>query len=172
MAESSTEKNEEKYSIDTELSSGNVKFLPEFLKRNYLLQQEKYREFRNIETKVEEGRQSLSYIVMVPKTGQHVEVMVEPDVPIEVTMRCSDSGISKTFLDQLYEDLFLTVQLFEEEIRATTLYLAFMPGEKIVPEKESGGVIGRIFTESMLPLYVMLTALTFSSIQFHPRAPG
>jgi len=46
MAESSTGKNEEKYSIDTELSSGNVKFLPEFLKRNFLLQQEKYREFR------------------------------------------------------------------------------------------------------------------------------
>jgi heat shock protein HtpX len=161
MAESSTEKSEEKYIIDTELSSGNVKFLPEFLKRNYLLQQEKYREFRNIEVKVEDGRHSLSYRVMVPETGQQVDVMVEADAPIEVAMRRSDSSISKTFLDQLYEDLFLTVQLFEEEIRQTTLYLAFMPGEKIVPEKEGRSVIGRIFTESMLPLYVMLTALTF-----------
>lgn len=161
MAESYTGKNEEKYSIDTELSSGNVKFLPEFLKRNYLLQQEKYREFRNIEVNVENGRHFLSYRVLVPKTNQYVEVMVEAEAPIEVTMRRSASEISKTFLDQLYEDLFLTVQLFEEEIRKTTLYLAFMPGEKIVPQKENRGVIGRIFTESMLPLYVMLTALTF-----------
>jgi heat shock protein HtpX len=87
--------------------------------------------------------------------------VVKADAPIEVTMRCSDAGISKTFLDQLYEDLFLMLQLFEDEIRQTTLYLAFMPGEKIVPQKEQRGVIGRIFTESMLPLYVMLTALTF-----------
>jgi heat shock protein HtpX len=161
MAENSTEQHKVKYNIDTELSSGNVKFLPEFLKRNYLLQQEKYREFRNIETKTESDRHFLSYRVLVPRTSQHVEVRVEADVPIKVTMMRSDLSISKTFLDQLYEDLFLTVQLFEEDIRQTTLYLAFMPGEKIVPEKESRGVIGRIFTESMLPLYVMLTALTF-----------
>jgi heat shock protein HtpX len=161
MAETSTGKNEAKYSIDTELSSGNVKFLPEFLKRNYLLQKEKYREVRNIEVNIEDGRHLLSYRVQVPKTSQHVDVVVEANAPIEVTMRYSDPEISKTFLDQLYEDLFLTVQLFEEENRKTTLYLAFMPGEKIVPEKENRGVIGRIFTESMLPLYVMLTGLTF-----------
>ena len=161
MAEIGAGKTEIKYTIDTELSPGNVKFLPEFLKRNYLLQHEKYREFRNIEVTIENSRHSLSYRVLVPRTNKHVDVVVEADVPIEVTMRLSDSGISKTFLDQLYEDLFLIVQLFEEEIRKTTLYLAFMPGEKIVPEKERRGVIGRIFTESMLPLYVMLTALTF-----------
>lgn len=161
MPEISTGKNGVRYTIDTELSPGNVKFLPEFLKRNYLLQQEKYREFRNVNVTVENDKHSLSYRVLVPRTPQYVDVVVEADVPIEVTMRHSNSGISKTFLDQLYEDLFLTVQLFEEEIRKTTLYLAFMPSEKIVPEKERRGVIGRIFTESMLPLYVMLTTLTF-----------
>ena len=70
MAESYTGKNEATYNIDTELSSGNVKFLPEFLKRNYLLQQEKYREFRNIEVNVENDRHSLSYRVLVPKTSK------------------------------------------------------------------------------------------------------
>ncbi len=161
MSEMEAGKTEFKYSVDTELSSGNVKFLPEFLKRNYLLQQEKYRDFRNIGVTVENERHFLEYRVLVPKTRQYVDVMLVAGVPVEVTMRLSDSGISKIFLDQLYEDLFLMVQLFEEEIRKTTLYLAFMPGEKIVPEKERRGVIGRIFTESMLPLYVMLTALTF-----------
>ena len=161
MPEIGAGKIEFKYSVDTEVSSGNVKFLPEFLKRNYLLQHEKYRDFRNIGVTVENGRHFLNYRVLVPKTEQYVDVVVEAGVPVEVTMKLSDSRISKSFLDQLYEDLFLIVQLFEEEIRKTTLYLAFMPGEKIVPEKERSGVIGRIFTESMLPLYVMLTALTF-----------
>ena len=31
-----------KYKIDTELTIGNLKFLSDFLKRNYLLQKEKY----------------------------------------------------------------------------------------------------------------------------------
>ncbi len=162
MSEIGAGKTEVKYTIDTELSSGNVKFLPEFLKRNYLLQQGKYRDFRNVGTTVENERHFLTYRVRVPATDQYVDVMVETDVPVGVTMRLSNPGISKTFLDQLYEDLFLTIQLFEEEMRKTTLYLAFMPGEKIVPEKERRGVIGRIFTESMLPLYIMLTTLTFA----------
>jgi heat shock protein HtpX len=162
MTEMGAGKTEVKYTIDTELTSGNVKFLPEFLKRNYLLQQKKYRDFRNVNVTVENDRHMLIYRVQVPKTDRYVDVVVEADVPIEVTMKLSDSGISKTFLNQLYEDLFLTVQLFEEEMRKTTLYLAFMPREKIVPEKERRGVIGRIFTESMLPLYILLTTLTFA----------
>jgi len=150
-----------KYTIDTELSPGNLKFLLEYLRRQYLLQHEKYRAFRNIRIVPENGLPYLSYIVLVPKTSQHVDVTVNISIPIEVIMKLSDPAIPKSFLDQLYEDLFLTVQLFEEEIRKTTLYLAFVPGEKMVPESESSGVIGRIFTESMLPLYIGLTALTF-----------
>ena len=155
------ERGEIKYIIDTELSHGNTKFLPEFLRRNYLLQKEKYRDVRNIGVTVEDKRHLLKYRVRVPETEQYVDVVVEAGVPIEVSMRLSDQRIPKSFLDHLYEDLFLTVQLFEEDTRKTTLYLAFMPGEKMVPEKENRGIIGRIFTESMLPLYIMLTALTF-----------
>jgi len=150
-----------KYTIDTELSPGNLKFLLEYLRRQYLLEHTKYRAFRNIRIITENELSHLSYTVLVPKTSQHVDVTVNTSIPIEVIMRLSDPAIPKSFLDQLYEDLFLTVQLFEEKIRKTTLYLAFVPGEKMVPESESSGIIGRIFTESMLPLYVGLTALTF-----------
>jgi len=150
-----------RYKIDTELSAGNLRFLPEYLRRHYLLRQEKYRAFRDIRVITENGRNYLSYRVLVPETSQYVDVTVEDSAPIGVTMRPSDPSILKSFLDQLYEDLFLTVQLFEEEIRKTTLYLAFMPREKVVPESERSGMLGRIFTESMLPLYVALMALTF-----------
>ncbi|MFB0501746.1 MAG: M48 family metallopeptidase [Candidatus Bathyarchaeia archaeon] len=154
-------KTELKYTIDTELSPGNLRFLPEYLRRHYLLRHEKYRAFRNIRVITENGGTYLSYRVLVPKTNQDVDVLVDAISPIEVTMKLSDLGISKSFLDQLYEDLFLIVQLFEEEIRKTTLYLAFMPGEKVVPESEGRGILGRIFTDSMLPLYIALMALTF-----------
>lgn len=162
MTESeSADKTELKYTIDTELSTGNVKFLSEYLRRNYLLQHEKYRTFRNIHVITENGENYLTYRVLVPKTKEYVDVIVDTRIPIGVTMTLSNPDIPKPFLDQLHEDLFLVVQLFEEEIRKTTLYLAFMPGEKIVPEKEKTRLPTRVFTDSMLPLYIALMALTF-----------
>ncbi len=149
------------YSIDTDVSIGNLKFLPEFLKRNYLLQQNKYRHFRNITTTTENNEPVLSYNILEPTTQQYIEVLIKATSPIKVTMT-NTSEIPKEYLDELYEDLFLLVQAFEEETRKTTLFLAFMPGEKIVPEKENSGIIGKIFTESMLPLYIILTSVTFA----------
>ncbi|MFQ6126565.1 MAG: M48 family metallopeptidase [Candidatus Heimdallarchaeota archaeon] len=149
------------YTIDTELSSGNLEFLPEFLRRYYLLQHEKYRTFRKISVFTENGGHYLSYRVLVPNSEQYVDVTVKARIPIEVTMNLSAPTVPKSFLDQLYEDLFLIVQLFEEEVRKTTLYLAFMPGERIVPESERSGFSARIFTDSMVPLYGALMALTF-----------
>ncbi|MFQ6064514.1 MAG: M48 family metallopeptidase [Candidatus Bathyarchaeia archaeon] len=154
-------KRERKYIIDTELSMGNLKFLPEYLRRHYLLQHEKYRTFRDIRTITEGGKHYLSYRVLVPESNQHVDVLVDAGIPIRVTMRLSEPSVPESFLEQLYEDLFLIVQLFEEETRKTTLYLAFVPGEKILPEREKTGMLARIFTDSMLPLYIALMALTF-----------
>ena len=68
MPETFQGKNDSKYIIDTELSQGNLKFLPEFLKRNYLLQQNKYRNFRNI--LINKGTDSLNYRVVIPETQQ------------------------------------------------------------------------------------------------------
>ncbi|NIQ07004.1 MAG: hypothetical protein GWO20_15130, partial [Candidatus Korarchaeota archaeon] len=135
--------------------------LPEYLRRHYLLQHEKYRAFRNIRVVTENGGNSLTYRVLVPETSQYVEVTLDAGIPIGVEMKLSDPSIPKSFLDQLYEDLFLIVQLFEEEVRKTTLYLAFMPGERIVPKREKTGLLARILTDSMLPLYIALMALTF-----------
>jgi len=161
LQEIGADETESMYTIDTELSRGNLKFLPEYLRRHYVLQHEKYRAFRNIRIIAENGRHLLSYRVLVPKSNRHVDVTVDASVPIGVTMKLSSLGVSKSFLDELYEDLFLIVQLFEEETRKTTLYLAFMPGEKIVPEREKAGLPVRIFTDSMLPLFIALMALTF-----------
>jgi heat shock protein HtpX len=148
------------YSIDTDVSVGNLKFLPEFLKRNYLLQQNKYRHFRNISATTENDKPVLSFNVREPTTQQYIDVLIKPTSPIKVIMT-NTLKLPKEYLDELYEDLFLLVQAFEEEIRKTTLFLAFMPREKIVPQEEKSGIIGKIFTESMLPLYIILTSVTF-----------
>jgi len=51
-------------------------------------------------------------------------------------MKLSDINIQNVFLDQLYENLLRIVQMFEEEVRSTTLYFAFIPGDEFVHEQE------------------------------------
>ncbi|UCH37283.1 MAG: M48 family metalloprotease [Candidatus Bathyarchaeota archaeon] len=150
------------FSIDTELTLGNVRFLPEYLRRRYLLQHDKYRAFWDIHVITNDvDGDSLSYKVASPYRNQFVDVRVEAQVPIRVEFILSDAMISKSYVDDLYEDLFLMVQLFEEEVRETTLSLAFMPGETFSDRKEDSGMLIRFFADSMLPLFIILTALTF-----------
>jgi hypothetical protein len=110
-------KNQYSYTIDTELSVGNLNYLPEYLRRRYLLQKNKYRTFFDRHVRYKGGNQYLSYKVAVPKKNQYVEIEVEPGLPIDIKMRLSIAHVTEAFLKQLYDDLFLMVQLFEEEIR-------------------------------------------------------
>jgi len=85
-----TKKTELKYTIDTELSPGNLNFLLEYLRRRYLLQHKRYRTFRNVRIITENGISYLSYRVSVPNTDQHVDVTVAAGIPIEVMLKLSD----------------------------------------------------------------------------------
>ncbi len=149
------------YMIETELAIGNLRFLPEYFRRQYLLQHDKYRAFWDIHVLPGKDAPYLSYKVAVPQKNQYVDVVVEPRVSIHIGITLSDVSVPQSFVEHLYEDLFLMVQMFEEEIRKSTLYLAFMPGETIVPEKENASWLIRFFTDSMIPLYITLMALTF-----------
>lgn len=147
--------------IDTELSQANLKFLPEYLRRFYVLKNDKYRTFENVQIETENGINHIVYRVIVPKTNQYVDIDIKATVPITMTLNPSDPSIKEAFLKELYEDVFLEVQAFEENIHKTALYLAFVPGEKIIPERERTHFRVRVFSDSMLPLYIILLALTF-----------
>jgi heat shock protein HtpX len=151
-----------KYTIDTELSIGNLKYLPEYLRRQYLLLHKEYRTFFDVRIINENGKPSLAYNVVGPHTNQYITILVQPSIPISVIIKLSDSKIPKSFITQLIEDLFLIVQQFEEEIRKTTLYFAFMPGEKMMPQKEETNLLIRVFADSMLTFYIVLIALNFA----------
>ena len=145
------------YSIETELTEKNLDQLPEFLKNNYVIQDREYRQFRSFHV----SNRAVSYSVMIPESQSQVEVTVQLTSPIMVTMRADNPLIDKKLLDSLYEDLFLLVQLFEEEVRNRNLYFAYMPGQKAVAENDKENLRLRIFKDSMLPVFVLLLASTF-----------
>ena len=73
----------------------------------------------------------------------------------------SDETVPQTALDRLKEDLIIAVQLFEEEVRKTTLYFAWVEGEEVIPERaplRRRNLLYRLFTESMLLLFIMFMA--------------
>ena len=121
------------------------------MRRRYLLQHEKYRTFQNIQILSHERGQYLSYRVRVPASKQYIDVSVDTNVPTEVRMILSDPGIPPSFLDHLYEDLFLMVQMFEETrgVSVQDSKVRFLG--KTMELDVSLDMLGRVFTGAGLP---------------------
>ena len=145
------------YSIETELTEKNLDQIPEFLKNNYVIQDREYRRFRSFHV----SKRAVTYSVVIPESSAQVEVTIQLTSPMMVTMRPDNPVIDRKVLDGLYEDLFLMVQLFEEEVRKRNLYFAYMPGQSAVAENDRDNLRLRLFKDSMLPVYVLLLASTF-----------
>jgi len=150
------------YTIDTEATPANLRYLPEFLEKYYLSRYAGYRNFRDVYTYYHGGRYCLTYRVYIPKTGEYVEVTVEAGTPIRLRMRPSSPYIPKRFLDELYEDTVLMVQVFEEQVRNITLYFAYIYGEKMVPEtSEANRWVEILFSRSMTGIFFLFIALSY-----------
>ena len=149
--------------IDTELSPGYLKYLPPFLGKYHVFRFKHSDLIAGVRDRTVEGKACVEYRVGVPGTDQYIDVLVEPDIPIKVTMNLSDPQIPRGFLDALYQDLFLAVQAYEEKLRRSTVYLAFQPGEKISEEKtKGGGFIQRMLGDSMLGLFLIFMFISFA----------
>jgi heat shock protein HtpX len=150
------------YTIDVEVAPANLSHLPEFLKKSYLSQYKGYRNFKEVRTYTEGGKNYLSYRVVTPEKEQYVEVTVEAGIPIKLIMRPSSSDIPKSFMDELYEDAVIMVQAFNEQVSAMTLYFAYVYGEKMVPESsKSNRAVDVLFSRSMYGLFFIFILLSY-----------
>jgi len=149
--------------IDTEVPPGYMKYLPPFLGKYHVFRFKHSDLIADVRHRTVDERNCVEYRVSVPGTTQYVDILVEPDIPVKVTMSLSNPQISPGFLDALYQDLFLAVQAYEEKLRRSTVYLAFQPGEKISEEKTKGrGIIQRMLGDSMLGLFMVFMLISFA----------
>lgn len=144
-------------SIDTELTPGDLTFLLEYLRRDYLL----HRDLKTYNFQIDRNGSQLLYQIQVDKGTKYIDVIIEASIPLTVTLKLSEPSISPAMVKQILDDLFLKIQQFEDDVRKTTIYFTFVPGEKMVSQQETPGWIVRLFTDSMLPLYLFLMVLTF-----------
>jgi len=144
--------------IDTEVTPAYLDDLLKFIHQHYILPLQE--RFTNVKRTADNDDYVLSFTALGPDGEWHIDTEIRAGKPIQVKMIPSET-VPQTALDQLKEDLIIGVQLFEEEVRKTTLYFAWVEGEEVIPERSPlrrRNLLYRMFTESMLLLFIMFMA--------------
>jgi heat shock protein HtpX len=160
-------KNGISFLIDTEVTPASFEDLTKSIHQHYILPSKE--RFSNVKRSLVDQDYVVSFTLLGPDEKWYVDVEVRTGRPIKVKMVPSDEGVSQKVLDQLKEDLFLAVQLFEEQVRRTTLYFAWVEGEPVVLEKPLErwkNVVYKLFTESMLMFFILFIAASIILFMF------
>ena len=150
------------FSIHTEVTSAYIDDLLLFIYQNYIVPL--YRYFSNVRRWFIGEREVLAFRFVDPEGEWYVDVEVEAGNPINVRMIPSSEEVPKSILYRLKEDLIVTIQIFEENVRRNTLYFAWVKREDLVLEKATYGwrrIINRIFYGNMVFLFMIFIILTY-----------
>lgn len=149
------------FNIETEVTPAYYEELLKYTYQNYI--QSTAQRFANIKQTAVDGDYVLDFTFLEPDGKWHIDVNMKTGKPVQVTMTPSDVSVPKSALDRLKEDLIIIVQFFEEHVRRSTLYFAWVQGREVVPEKSPfrrARVIERIFFGNILFLFVLLIAIS------------
>ncbi len=149
------------FSIDTEVTPAYYEELIKYTYQNYVLPNGK--RFTNVSQSSFDGTYVLSFTALDPNGKWHVNVEMKTGKPIQITMQPSDAGVPQAVLDRLREDLIIFIQYFEEMLRRSTLYFAWVEGKEVVPEKSPfrrARLIERILFGNILFLFMIITVIS------------
>ncbi|MCP8316527.1 MAG: M48 family metalloprotease [archaeon] len=146
----------EAFIIDTEVTPAYFNDLLVFIYQNYILPHQE--SFKNIRKVIVNDENFLFFTSITPDRKLYIDVEMKAGKPIQVKITTNEI-LPQNVIDDLKEDLIINVQLFEEKVRRTTLYFAWVKGEEIAPEKmptKRKKTVDRLFTETMLLFYIIL----------------
>jgi heat shock protein HtpX len=149
------------FSIDTEVTPAYYEELIKYTYQHYVLPNGK--RFTNVSQSSFDGTYVLSFTALDPNGKWHVNVEVKTGKPIQITMQRSDAGVPQVVLDRLREDLIIFIQYFEEMLRRSTLYFAWVEGKEVVPEKspfKRARLIERILFGNILFLFMIMIIIS------------
>jgi heat shock protein HtpX len=147
--------------IDTEVTPAYVSNLLDFIYQKYILPNQKL--FIEISRATVNDYSALAFVTLKSDGKRELSVQVKGSKPIDVEIARLSETVTQKRIDEVKQDLFIVVQLFEEQIRKTTLYFAWREGEEIIPEKISGKEkkpINRLFLETQIFLFVIFISLS------------
>lgn len=144
------------YSVETEINAERLQELMNFIERKYIVPHRD--RFADVSKKTILGNASLAFTLLDPTGKPNLAVEIIGERPIKLNITRLEDAISQKLVEEVKEDVVILVGFFEEQVRNTTLFLAWREGEEIVPEKLTGKEkkpINRIFLETQILLSVI-----------------
>ncbi len=148
------------FNIETEVTPAYYEDLLNYTYRNYL--QSAWHRFSNVTRTIVDGNYTLGFTVLAEDKWK-IDVSIKTGHPIKVTLTPSSLDVPESALDRLKDDLIIVVQYFEESVRRSTLYFAWVQGRDVVPEKSPfrrGRIVERVLFGNILFLLVLLYAVS------------
>jgi heat shock protein HtpX len=147
------------YKIDTEVPASYIEKLLDFTHKKYLAPQKE--RFTSISRKRTETGSFLSYTVLGAQGKQQLQVEVKGTKPLELKITPIDGQVPDTAVEEAKQDIVIAMQVFEENVRKSTLYFAWREGEGIVPEAINKGEksLNRLFLETQVMFFILFTGL-------------
>lgn len=143
------------FTVDLEIAPIHINELLEFI-RNNLLRVKKENFTRVIkETRGEFSR--LSFDFSSPGNDWKIMADIIASNPLKLVLKPVNDVPSK-ILEDLKEDLLFLVQLFEDNVRHSTLYFAWIEGNEIIPEKPPTShkrISERLFSSNLIFIYIL-----------------
>jgi heat shock protein HtpX len=151
------------FSVETEVTPAHYDELAKYIFENYITPMARAKNFTNISQAFEEDTSVLGFTALDLEGKWHVDVSVKTGKTIQVTMQPNNANVPKTVFERIKEDLIIAIQYFEEAVRRSTLYFAWVEGKPVVVEKSPlrrARVLERIFFGNILFLFVLMIAIS------------
>ncbi|MEM2969521.1 MAG: M48 family metalloprotease [Candidatus Bathyarchaeia archaeon] len=151
------------FTIHTEVAPSYLSDLLVFIYQECVLPY--YSHFTNVGKWVAEGKEVLTFTLNDTKGAWQIVVEISATNPIEVKLS-PYGNLPPKLLDRLREDLIISIQMFEEKVRRNTLYFAWVPENRVIPEKVDDTrrkVIRQIFMGNMIFFFLISIVLSFAA---------
>jgi len=149
------------YTIETEIPVNYRSELLDFIYQKYIASQEK--RFTNVTRTIINGYPSLAFAAFDLNGKRVLQVELRVSEPINVIFSPIEESVPENQVNQLKEDLVIAIELFEEQIRKSTIYFSWREGEEIVPERIYGKEVkltNRLFLETQILLFIVFIVLS------------
>jgi heat shock protein HtpX len=154
------------FSIGTDIPPNYAINLMDFIYQKYILSQKQ--RFANVSKKTINGDPSLTFTLLDSKGEKNLNIEIKGSKPIELKIISLDETVPEGRVNEVKQDVTIAVNLFEENVRKSTLYFAWREGEEIVPEQLHGKEnkpINRLFLETQILLFIIFIVLSIFLFQ-------
>ena len=155
------------FTIETEVPPTDFSELLNFVQQYYVFSHPEA--FRFTWKGTVENVPTLSFRAFDEQRLWWIDIEVKVQSPIRVEMRPSLEIVPRDIIESINNELADTVRLFEDKVRNTTLYFAWVEGKDIIPEtmpSMKSRSLNRLFKSNMIIMYLISIALGIIMFSF------